>query len=43
MKATRFVYDDGPGERGMASGQARGWGSAENYVQTEDYEVCIGR
>ncbi|EMA38057.1 HpcH/HpaI aldolase family protein [Halococcus hamelinensis] len=42
VEATRFVYDGEPGERGMASGRARSWGSSDAYVRTEDEEVCIG-
>ncbi|MFC6723847.1 HpcH/HpaI aldolase/citrate lyase family protein [Halobium palmae] len=42
VKATRFTYDGEPGERGMASGRSRTWGNAENYVETEDEEVCLG-
>lgn len=42
VKATRFVYDGGPGERGMASGRSRTWGNAENYVEAEDESVCLG-
>jgi len=41
-KATRFVYDGEPGERGLASGRSRTWGSADDYVETEDEEVCLG-
>lgn len=42
VEATRFVYGDEPGERGMASGRARTWGNAEDYIGTEDKEVCLG-
>lgn len=42
VKASQFVYGDGPGERGMASGRSRAWGFADDYVATEDEEVCIG-
>lgn len=42
VEATRFVYGDEPGERGMASGRSRTWGNAEDYVATEDEEVCLG-
>lgn len=42
VKATRFNYDGAPGERGMASGRSKAWGFADNYVATEDEEVCIG-
>ncbi|MGQ4556192.1 aldolase/citrate lyase family protein [Halobellus sp. GM3] len=42
VKATRFVYGDEPGERGMASGRSRTWGLADDYIETEDEEVCLG-
>ena len=42
VKAARFAYDGEPGERGMASGRSRAWGFADDYVATEDEEVCIG-
>jgi len=42
VKATRFEYDGQPGERGKASGRSSTWGSASDYVETEDREVCIG-
>ncbi|WP_459890344.1 HpcH/HpaI aldolase family protein [Halostagnicola bangensis] len=42
VKASRFVYENEPGERGMASGRARTWGLSEDYVSTEDDEVCVG-
>jgi len=42
VKATRFVSEDGPGERGKASGRSSTWGRAEDYVATEDAEVCLG-
>jgi len=42
-KAARFVYDGDPGERGMASGRSRTWGlSGDDYIETEDREVCLG-
>jgi 2-dehydro-3-deoxyglucarate aldolase len=42
VEATRFVYDGEPGERGKASGRSSNWGAAEDYVSTEDQEVCLG-
>lgn len=42
VKATRFRYDGKPGERGKASGRASNWGHAEEYIQTEDEQVCLG-
>lgn len=41
-KATRFSYKEGPGERGIANGRSSNYGNADNYVQTEDENVCIG-
>lgn len=42
VEASRFVYEGEPGERGMASGRSRTWGFADDYVATEDDEVCVG-
>jgi len=42
VEATRFVYDGEPGERGKASGRSSAWGTAPDYVVTEDREVCLG-
>lgn len=42
VEATRFVYDGVPGERGKASGRSSNWGNADDYVETEDQEVCLG-
>ncbi|MXR19319.1 HpcH/HpaI aldolase family protein [Halobacterium bonnevillei] len=42
VEATRFRYDGEPGQRGMASGRSRTWGASENYVRSEDEEVCLG-
>lgn len=44
VKATRFVYDDGPGERGAAPGRARSWGGPpiREYAEAEDENVSIG-
>ncbi|WP_336022864.1 HpcH/HpaI aldolase family protein [Halobellus salinisoli] len=42
VEATRFIYGSQPGERGKASGRSSSWGTAENYIQTEDQEVCLG-
>ncbi|MFD1686529.1 HpcH/HpaI aldolase family protein [Halobellus litoreus] len=42
VEATRFVYDGDPGERGKASGRSSNWGAANEYIQTEDEEVCLG-
>lgn len=42
VEATRFKYDGGPGERGKASERASTWGSVENYIETEDENVCLG-
>ncbi|WP_247004125.1 HpcH/HpaI aldolase family protein [Halosolutus gelatinilyticus] len=42
VEASRFVYEGEPGERGMASGRSRTWGFTDDYVATEDDEVCVG-
>lgn len=42
VEATRFRYDGGPGERGLASGRSRRWGAVEEYVDNEDSTVCLG-
>ena len=43
VAASRFDYDGGPGERGMASGRSRTWGlGGDDYLATEDSEVCVG-
>ncbi len=42
VEAAKFVYDGEPGERGMASGRSSAWGFADDYVATEDEQVCVG-
>lgn len=42
VEATRFVYGDGPGQRGAASGRSSTWGTATDYQPTEDASVCLG-
>lgn len=42
LEASRFVFDGEPGERGMASGRSRTWGSATNYAEREDEAVLVG-
>lgn len=42
VEATRFRYDDGAGERGLANPRAARWGLAEDYVSGEDTETVIG-
>ena len=42
VKATRFRYDGGPGERGLASGRSRRWGTVDDYVEGEEQTVCLG-
>jgi 2-dehydro-3-deoxyglucarate aldolase len=43
-KATRFVYDDEPGERGAAPARARSWGgpAIPEYAKREDDNVNFG-
>ena len=43
VEATRFRYDGGPGERGIAQGRVTTWGQdTEGYVDEEDENVCLG-
>lgn len=42
-KATRFVYDGSPGERGFAAGRANRWGAdLDGYVRRADESVLMG-
>jgi len=42
VEATRFVYGDEPGQRGLASGRSKPWSGADDYVEVEDGSVCLG-
>ncbi|MFB6112769.1 MAG: HpcH/HpaI aldolase/citrate lyase family protein [Halodesulfurarchaeum sp.] len=42
VRSARFRYDDGPGDRGLASPRARRFGLAEDYIETEDRETLVG-
>jgi 2-dehydro-3-deoxyglucarate aldolase len=43
VAATRFRYDGGPGERGVAQGRVTQWGQdTEHYVDEEDENVTLG-
>jgi 2-dehydro-3-deoxyglucarate aldolase len=42
VRSARFRYDDGPGDRGLASPRASRWGLADEYVTTEDRETLVG-
>ncbi|KAB1193800.1 aldolase [Haloferax sp. MBLA0076] len=42
VRSSRFRYDGGPGDRGLASPRARRWGLADDYVATEDGETLVG-
>lgn len=42
VKAARFSYDGGPGERGLGSPRASRWGLADDYIATEDRETLVG-
>ena len=42
VEATRFVYGDGPGQRGLASGRSKPWSGDDDYVDVEDESVCLG-
>lgn len=42
VEATRFVYDDAPGKRGIAGGRSAGYGASDDYTRREDANVCLG-
>jgi 2-keto-3-deoxy-L-rhamnonate aldolase RhmA len=44
VKASRFDYDDGPGERGVGIGRANYWGEdiSADYRRREDRSVSVG-
>ncbi|TYL38444.1 aldolase [Natronococcus pandeyae] len=42
VEAARFRYDGGPETRGFANARASRWGTAEEYVETEDEEIVVG-
>ncbi|MFC4553434.1 MULTISPECIES: HpcH/HpaI aldolase family protein [Halorussus] len=42
VRASRFRYDGGPGDRGFANPRASRWGQADDYVATEDEETLVG-
>lgn len=42
VRASRFRYEDGPGDRGFANPRASRWGTADDYVATEDEETLVG-
>ena len=43
VKAARFAYDGGPGERGSASGRAANWGAKpDDYAEHEDATTTVG-
>ena len=42
VRASRFRYEDGAGDRGFANPRASRWGTAEDYVETEDEETMVG-
>ena len=42
VRATRFVYEGEPGDRGLASSRANAWGAAEGYAEAADATVCLG-
>lgn len=43
IKASRFIYDDDVGERGVASGRPSDWGASfDGYVEREDDQVLVG-
>ena len=42
VRSARFRYDDGPGDRGLASPRASRWGLDDDYVAGEDRETLVG-
>lgn len=42
VRSARFRYDDGPGDRGLASPRASRWGLDDEYVDGEDRETLVG-
>ena len=42
VRAGRFEYDDGPGDRGLAAPRASRYGLVDAYPETEDREVLVG-
>ncbi|MFC7009796.1 HpcH/HpaI aldolase family protein [Halalkalicoccus salilacus] len=42
VEASRYVYQNEPGERGNATARSNTWRNVERYLETEDEEVCIG-
>ncbi|MFC4542706.1 HpcH/HpaI aldolase/citrate lyase family protein [Halosolutus amylolyticus] len=42
VEAARFRYDGEPGKRGFANPRASRWGTADDYVDTEDEEIVVG-
>lgn len=42
VAATRFTYDGGPGDRGLAGARSSAWGTAPDYIEREDDAVCLG-
>ena len=42
VRASRFRYDGEAGDRGFANPRASRWGTADDYVRTEDEETLVG-
>jgi len=42
VRASRFVHDGSPGERGYAGGRSSAYGTADEYVEREDESVSVG-
>jgi 2-dehydro-3-deoxyglucarate aldolase len=42
VRSARFRYEDGPGDRGLASPRASRWGLGDDYVAGEDRETLVG-
>ena len=42
VRGSRFEYDGGPGDRGLANPRASRWGTTDDYARTEDEETLVG-
>ncbi|GGM62689.1 2,4-dihydroxyhept-2-ene-1,7-dioic acid aldolase [Halarchaeum rubridurum] len=42
LAAANFEYDGSPGRRGLAGPRSARYGLADDYVGTEDEEICLG-
>ncbi|WP_312911701.1 HpcH/HpaI aldolase family protein [Natronosalvus caseinilyticus] len=42
VEASRYVYQEEPGERGNSTARTNTWRNVDRYLKTEDEQVCIG-